>query len=488
MRVQRQNSRFGQVFYPFHLILLTGVINGGYFTPLKFTTSFRDLKIFNCKTNTMSFNLLDIVKGQFNNELVSKVASFLGENESGVTKALSGVLPSVLSGMVSKGSSSTAGAGELLNLAKETHSSGMFSNLGSLLNGGSLLSKGGDLLQSLLGDKVGSVVKTIAGFAGIKDSSVSNLMSLAAPAALSTVGKHAINNNLSANGLMDLLSSQKSTIMNALPAGLPSLAGLLGIGKITDISGTTTRKVAAGYDEVERKAGNSMKWLLPLLALLAAGLLIMWLLSGGMRGCNAGKNPGKDTTQNASISTEENSNAGDVNNTLSFGKLDTLTGDFVYNLGNIITIELPNNGGKLEVGENSTEAKLVKFLNDNSQTIDTVKGNWFEFTNVRFKTGSSEITEESMAQLKNMVMIAKSYPNAKFKFGGYTDNTGDSLKNIALSQKRAEVVEAKVKELGAPANSLSGAKGYGPNWPIGDNNTPEGRAMNRRVAVNVKAK
>ena len=58
----------------------------------------------------MSFNLLDIVKGQFNSDLVSKAASFLGENESGVTKALSGIIPSVLSGVVSKATTNETGA------------------------------------------------------------------------------------------------------------------------------------------------------------------------------------------------------------------------------------------------------------------------------------------------------------------------------------------------------------------------------------------
>jgi K(+)-stimulated pyrophosphate-energized sodium pump len=87
-----------------------------------------------------------------------------------------------------------------------------------------------------------------------------------------------------------------------------------------------------------------------------------------------------------------------------------------------------------------------------------------------------------------MVAIAKAYPTATFKLGGYTDNSGDSVKNVTLSQKRAEVVMAKLKELGAGTASIVGAAGYGPQWPIGDNGTAEGKAMNRRVAVNVKSK
>jgi outer membrane protein OmpA-like peptidoglycan-associated protein len=90
--------------------------------------------------------------------------------------------------------------------------------------------------------------------------------------------------------------------------------------------------------------------------------------------------------------------------------------------------------------------------------------------------------------LKNLVAIAKAYPAAKFKFGGYTDNTGDAAKNVTLSQKRADAVSAMTNKLGAPAGTIESAKGYGQEWPIEDNATAEGRAMNRRVAVNVKAK
>jgi outer membrane protein OmpA-like peptidoglycan-associated protein len=169
------------------------------------------------------------------------------------------------------------------------------------------------------------------------------------------------------------------------------------------------------------------------------------------------------------------------------GTVDSL-GNFIYDNGALVTLDLPNNGGKLEVGQHSTESKLYAFLKDASQKIDTVKGNWFEFTNVKFVSGGAQIDSASLLQLKNVAAIVKSFSTAQFKIGGYTDNSGDSAKNVALSQKRADVVLAELKKLGATAGALVGSKGYGPEHPIGDNSTKEGKAMNRRVAVNVKAK
>jgi outer membrane protein OmpA-like peptidoglycan-associated protein len=169
------------------------------------------------------------------------------------------------------------------------------------------------------------------------------------------------------------------------------------------------------------------------------------------------------------------------------GTVDS-TGNFIYNEGGDVTIQLPGNGGSLKIGEQSTENRLFRFLSDPSATIDTAKGNWFEFTHLRFLSGTATIDSASQEQLKNISAIMKAFPAAGFKVGGYTDNTGDPAKNIRLSQQRADAVSAALKNLQVPATALTGAKGYGPEFPLGDNATPEGRAMNRRVAINVKSK
>ncbi|MFT3845429.1 MAG: OmpA family protein [Lacibacter sp.] len=431
----------------------------------------------------MSFNLLDSVKGLFTNELIGKAASMLGENEGGVSKALGGVVPTVLSGLLSKATSSNEGASGIFSLAQEAAGSGILGNLGGLLGGNDAGGNLGGVLKmasGLFGDKLGGIGKLISGFAGIKESSASSLLSMAAPAVLGFLGKHAADNNLNAGGLTSLLSSQKDNIMSAIPAGLNlSSLGLGNIGdKVKSVVSNTGSAAEKTVDYAAEKASGGMKWLMPLLLLLAAALLLWYF----MKGCGGEKTmPGGSDT----VVTNTVNEVKDMATTV-MGKLDSVTGDFVYDAGKMLDIDLPG-GVKLNVGENSTEYKLWKFLSG-SDAVDTVKGNWFDFTNVRFKTGSSTITDESMAQLKNMVAIAKAYPTAQFKIGGYTDNTGDSLANVKLSQKRAEAVSAELVKMGAAKASIVGAEGYGPQWPIGDNSTAEGRAQNRRVSVRVKSK
>lgn len=167
------------------------------------------------------------------------------------------------------------------------------------------------------------------------------------------------------------------------------------------------------------------------------------------------------------------------------GTLDA-AGNFIYDEGQLTALVLGKD--TLHVGQSSTEYKLYTFLADSTAALDTVNGNWFDFTNVRFNTGSATITDSSYNQLKNLSSIIKFFPKAQFKIGGYTDNTGDSAANVKLSQGRADAVLGAVQKLGVSAAQLTGAKGYGPEHPVGDNATPEGKAVNRRVSVNVKAK
>jgi len=428
----------------------------------------------------MPFNLIDAAKGLLPNDLLSKAAGSLGESESGIQKALSGAIPSVLAGLL--GQSSGSGAGGILDMVKNAAGSGILNNIGGLIGGGGASSGGIGAtvmgwLRSLFGDKLNSIINAIAGFAGIKTSSASNVLSMAAPAVLGSVGQYAKENNLSASGLGSFLQSQKSSILDAIPSGF-NLAGALGLSGLGDIGGKISGVLSTANENVKR---SSKGWLWLIILLVAA--LLIWLLTS--KGCNKEAAAPATTTDTpaAPPPAVAVTPVPEVK-----GKLDTTSGNFIYDLGEMITINLPNNGGELKVGKWSTEARLVDFLTNASATIDTVKGNWFDFTDVRFKTGGTTLTPESSTQLKNLVKIVKAFPNARFKIGGYTDNTGDPAKNRELSQKRAEAVSAEIVKLGASSSQLTKAEGYGDQYPVGDNSTPEGRAMNRRVSVNVKAK
>lgn len=67
---------------------------------------------------------------------------------------------------------------------------------------------------------------------------------------------------------------------------------------------------------------------------------------------------------------------------------------------------------------------------------------------------------------------------------GHTDNSGSRARNLALSQARAEAVKAYVVERGIRPDMIS-VRGEGPDRPVADNASAEGRARNRRIEFKV---
>jgi len=122
-----------------------------------------------------------------------------------------------------------------------------------------------------------------------------------------------------------------------------------------------------------------------------------------------------------------------------------------------------------------------------SKTTKVDKTTWFNFDRILFQTASSNLNNVSSEQIGNIATIMKAIPIVEFKIGGYTDSTGDPAENKKLSQARAEAVMNALIEQGIDASRLT-AEGYGSEFPVADNNTPEGREQNRRVAIRVTKK
>lgn len=103
---------------------------------------------------------------------------------------------------------------------------------------------------------------------------------------------------------------------------------------------------------------------------------------------------------------------------------------------------------------------------------------------IQFESGKDVIKKTSYAILDNVVTVLKENPDWNVEIQGHTDNAGKYELNKTLSQKRAEAVERYLSEKGVNEAKLTPV-GYGPDKPIADNNTPAGKAKNRRVEFNV---
>jgi outer membrane protein OmpA-like peptidoglycan-associated protein/uncharacterized protein YidB (DUF937 family) len=125
-------------------------------------------------------------------------------------------------------------------------------------------------------------------------------------------------------------------------------------------------------------------------------------------------------------------------------------------------VSLPN-GTKLEAYPNGIEDQLIKFIQSaeyKNGTADTLKDKWFDFDDLNFKFGTTELVPESKRQLDNIVAILKAFPDVKIKIGGYTDKRGDDAANKKLSDSRAKAVKAALDKAGVGAQ-VPEAEGYG---------------------------
>jgi outer membrane protein OmpA-like peptidoglycan-associated protein len=99
---------------------------------------------------------------------------------------------------------------------------------------------------------------------------------------------------------------------------------------------------------------------------------------------------------------------------------------------------------------------------------------------IAFKSGSATILPESETSLEKAYNTLSQNPEINVEIRGYTDNVGNKAKNVKLSADRAAAVKTWLVKKGVDAARIT-TKGFGPENPVGDNKTAEGKAKNRRI-------
>lgn len=104
----------------------------------------------------------------------------------------------------------------------------------------------------------------------------------------------------------------------------------------------------------------------------------------------------------------------------------------------------------------------------------------FVTTGIKFDVNKATIKPESMGTINYVVKMMQDNPDWRFSVEGHTDSDGDAAKNQTLSEKRSESVRAELVKQGISTERLI-SKGWGESKPMTGNDTPEGKAQNRRV-------
>jgi outer membrane protein OmpA-like peptidoglycan-associated protein len=104
--------------------------------------------------------------------------------------------------------------------------------------------------------------------------------------------------------------------------------------------------------------------------------------------------------------------------------------------------------------------------------------------NITFATGSADLNPQFFSALDGVDMVLKEYDKTIIEIAGHTDSTGALAMNQSLSERRAQSVASYLSSKGLNAKRVL-IVGAGPSRPIATNDTPAGRAQNRRVELTI---
>jgi OmpA-OmpF porin, OOP family len=383
---------------------------------------------------------------------IQSIASQFGTSERTILDGVQASIAAVISGLSQKSGDKTF-LSQVLQTAQATPETGLASALsnGALANpASSFLTGSRQFLSSIFGDKLGSLTEAIATHTGLRSAAATTLLALGGQTVLGFLGNKVRDGSVNASTLPAFLAKESSALLAMLPAGFSTVT--TGHHKIE------VNPVIAQAVQVEKKSSPWL-WLLPLL--LAALLLGFWWYRAHQ--------------QPAAVATEP---------TPAPAAAPTVTSSTGADLGALIGTKLPD-GTTLQIPQRGVEGKLLAFIQDPNRAPD--KTSWFDFDRLLFATNSTTLEPQSTEQLTAVAGILKAYPAVHLTIGGYTDNTGDASYNLKLSQGRADSVVAQLESMGIASDRLV-AKGYGQDHPVGDNSTPDGRALNRRISMLVTSK
>lgn len=396
--------------------------------------------------------------------------TLVGEHQADIQIALTRVSEVVMSGLAEL-AGQKSGRDVVWNSAREASAADANANFAGTTVA---TPRGAGLIKSVLDDRYHGTVNAIVQANGLKSTSVSYLIDLVTGAALEIMGGLVAEHNWDAQQLGDWLRPRQFVAPVPVAAPLP-------------IAPMATEPAAAEVAETTSWFAKPTNLLLVAVSVIAAGEF------GYIMNTWSGASPNATTTAVSAPAAVAMPNP--VSNKGQYAVIPVANlpavkaADASRGRSAVPVVLKLKDGVRQIIGANSTESKLYQFLIDPSKEVDVVDPtkDWIGFDRIYFETSKATLTNESLWQLSNVASILKRFPTAKIKIGGYTDSSGNPLINLQLSKERAQAALASLVSLGVPAERLTAA-GYGALDNIATNDTEEGRALNRRVSMQVSQK
>jgi OOP family OmpA-OmpF porin len=419
-------------------------------------------------------NIMEIAGTALKGDVVDWLSSQLHESPHDTRRGLETALPLSIAGLAAH-TTQGAKAEELLGAIRggnypRVDASEIPKLMADPTSTTRLTQSSSSFVNRIFGNKLSSVLDTLSGQTGVSRASASTLLGLATPLVLSAVGKETKARNLDANGLSAFLSEQGRRVSSILPGPFANLFG----GATAGLSDVQQRARGATEDTMRRASSTApiarepkrsgLGWGALILALLALGALFLLLRRAQTPVVSDIKVP--EVPENI-VPDVPALKPGEMEP----GPTQEAAGDAVARRG-----EDTREGTQAEaLSAQSGTTGFVAFLASNEALPRR-----YELVGLEFPAASASLP--SNRTLDEVANALKQQPSARIRIEGFTDATGGSEDNEALSLSRATAVKSYLVARGVPGERIE-AVGRASDRPRADNETQEGRARNRRVEL-----
>ena len=130
----------------------------------------------------------------------------------------------------------------------------------------------------------------------------------------------------------------------------------------------------------------------------------------------------------------------------------------------------------------TAEAEEAKRQLQELNAKKTDRGLVITLGDILFRTNMAQLEPSGMRTVQKLATFLTQYPERTALIEGHTDSTGNDSYNQELSERRAYAVRLALINSGVSSDRII-ARGYGESFPIANNDTLEGRQLNRRVEI-----
>ena len=400
-------------------------------------------------------NLVDMARAALKGDTVARMSSALHESEGGIRQGFEEAVPVSIAGLANQATTEDSARAML-----DSFKSGRYPHVDPGEFGRTVadpsatdrvLNASAPFLGQAFGGKLDNIVDGLAGDSGLRRTSASKLLGLAAPLVMGMVGKMALARNLDPRGLLGFLGEQRRFAAGALPAGL---AGMLApaTGHVDWVSRDThpSRMVEVPHHTVARR--SLWPWMLAGLAVLLG--LVAW--SASRRRDRVATVEQAPVTEPAPRVAEPPARPAEP----------------------APAAPAPAPAPAAESLSAGTGMSAFAAAIDGTEPLPKR----FELSGLEFQTGSANIEPTSANILDEIAETLKAKPSARIRVEGHTDATGSAGANAELSMARANSVKNYLVDRGVTADRIE-TVGLGEQQPTAANVAAEGRALNRRTEL-----